>query len=160
MLRCLCWVPSRWKFLVLSMGLLLGAAAHPAAGQAVLVVADTAAPQPARPDTAVVLRRLFAAQRRGNQARLLAAGASVLLFNYFLAYSKQETTWQRISTGLLVGVLGQGVYNLGEAVVRGRRYRPAREKAVLAALAQGQPVPRRIRKKLVAEYLKPKPATP
>jgi len=55
-------------------------------------------------------------------------------------------------------LLGQTVYKLGEAVVRGHRYRPAREKVVLAALSHG--LPRRIRKKLVAEYLKPQPTTP
>jgi len=60
----------------------------------------------------------------------------------------------------LAAVLGQAVYNLGAAIVRSRRYRPARERAVLAALAQGRPLPRRIRKKLVANYLKPKAAKP
>jgi hypothetical protein len=158
MLFCLGRVPAFWKILLLSIGLL--ATGHRAASQPTSAPADTAAPAAARPDTAATVRRLFAAQRRGNQAQLLATGASVLLFNYFLAYSKQETTWQRVSTGLMAGFLGQGLYNLGEAVVRGRRYRPAREKVVLAALAQGQPLPRRIRKKLVAEYLKPKTATP
>ncbi len=60
----------------------------------------------------------------------------------------------------MAGLLGQGLYKLDEAVVRGRRYRPTREKQVLAALAQGRPLPQRIRQKLVAEYLKPKPTTP
>jgi hypothetical protein len=160
MLLCLRWVPNCWKALLLGMGLLLGAGMLPAVGQAVVMRADTAAPLAARPDTAAVVQRLFAAQRRGNQARLLATGAGVLLFNYFLAYSKRETTWERVSSGLMAALLGQAVYNLGEAVVRGRRYRPAREKVVLAALAHGQPLPRRIRKKLVAEYLKPQPTTP
>ena len=163
MLFCLCRVPGYWKVLLLGIGLLLTAPSR-AAAQAVRPVPDTAAsimaPQATRPDTAATLRRLFAAQRRGNRTRLLTVGASVLIFNFFLAYSKQETTWQQVSTYLTAGILGQGVYNLGEAVVRGRRYRPAREKVLLAALAQGQPLPRRIRKKLVAEYMKPKLATP
>lgn len=151
-------VSAFWKILLLSIGLL--ATGHRAACQPARLLVDTAALPAPRPDTAATVRRLFAAQRRGNRTRLLAGGASVLLLNYFLAYSKQETTWQRVSTGIMAGVLGQGLYNFGEAVVRGRRYRPAREQAVLAALAQGQPLPRRIRKKLVAEYLKPKTATP
>lgn len=158
MLFCLGRVSAFWKILLLSVSLL--APGHRAASQPARPPADTAALPAPRPDTAATVRRLFAAQRRGNRARLLAGGASVLLFNYFLAYSKRETTWQRASTGIMAGILGQGLYNFGEAVVRGRRYRPAREQAVLAALAQGQPLPRRIRKKLVAEYLKPKTATP
>lgn len=158
MLFCLGRVSAFWKILLLIIGLL--ATGHRAASQPTRAPVDTATRLAPRPDTAATVRRLFATQRRGNGARLLALGSSVLLFNYFLAYSKQETNWQRVSTGLMAGITGQALYKFGEAVVRGRRYRPAREQAVLAALAQGQPLPRRIRKKLVAEYLKPKTATP
>ncbi|MGI4870780.1 MAG: hypothetical protein ACRYFX_06315 [Janthinobacterium lividum] len=149
-------VPGHWKALLLSLGLLL-AVAGPAAAQQLPILADTAA---ARPDTAVALRRLFAAQRRGTGKGIVGAGVGILFFNYLLAFSQQETTYQRIAGGLVAGEIGLGVFNLTTAIVRARRYRPTREKELLAALAQGQPLPWRIRKKLVADYYKRKPATP
>ena len=152
-------MPVYWRVLLLGLGLLL-AAPRWATGQAAPLGADTLAPPAPHPDTAATVRRLFAAQRRGIKTQLLTTGASVLLLNYGLAYSTQETTLQRVATGLLAAVLGQAVYNLGAAIVRSRRYRPARERAVLAAFAQGRPLPRRIRKKLVANYFKPKATKP
>ncbi len=159
MLLCFRELPGRWPALLLLLGLLL-AMPSLVVGQSARIVADTSARQAPRPDSAAALRKLFAAQRRGNRERIIVATTSVLIFNYFLSYSKRETTLERISQGLSAGYVGLGLYNLGEAVVRGRRYRVSREKVLLTALAQGQPLPRRIRKKLVATYFKPKPATP
>ena len=153
------YLPGRWKGLLLSLGLLLAVAGQ-ATAQQLPAPADTAAPQAARPDTAAALHRLFAARRHGIGGRLGVAGSGLFLFSSFLASTKQETGLQRFARGVDVTFIGVSIFNLTTAILDARRYRPAREQALLAGLAQGQPLPRRIRKRLVAGYLKQKQSIP
>jgi len=145
------WVVVAWLLSAALLGSTAPARAAPPALPA--LPADTIRPQPpTRADTAAALRRLFAQQRRAGRGRLVAAGLSALTSNFLVASSRQETVAQRVGTGLLVGVLGLNAYTLGKELVRRRRYRPAREQRLLAGLAQQQPLPRWLRRKLVTEF--------
>ncbi|MGI4870782.1 MAG: hypothetical protein ACRYFX_06325 [Janthinobacterium lividum] len=152
------YLPTRWKGLLLSLGMLLAVAGQ-ATAQQLPILADTAAPQAAQADTAAALHRLFAAQRHGLLVRFAVANNGLFLFSAFLASNKQETGAQRFARGVDVTFIGVSIFNLTTAIIDARRYRPAREQALLAALVQGQPLPRRLRKRL-AWYLKPEQNTP
>lgn len=116
--------------------------------------ADTTAPPL---DTARVLQQLFAHKRKVYRTQPLTAGVAALAFNYTLAYAKAETTFQQAGRGLIAAYLGFYAYRFGRAVVQLRRYRVGREQTLLAALAHGQPLPRLVRRQLLA-YLRPIPA--
>ena len=146
MLHRLCRLPGCWPDLLL-LALL---AARPAAAQQ--------AGPPAPADTSAAVRRLFAEHRSGNRARLISSGFLVIFANYGLAYAKQETTLQQVGTGVTIGVLAYEVFALGQALTWQRRYSPAREQAALALLAQGQPLPRQVRRHLRPQYFATPPA--
>lgn len=117
-------------------------------------VADTAA---LPLDTARVLGLLFAHKRKVSRPQLLPLAVAAVVFNYALAYSKSETTLQKVSRGLNVAFVTYYTYRLGETIVQLRRYRTGREHTLLAALAHGQPLPRPVRQQLLT-YLRPTPA--
>ena len=139
--------------------LLMLAAARPAAGVTPAnspqphPIADTTAPPL---DTIRVLGQFFAHQRKVSRPLLFSA-FTALAFNYALAYSKSETTFQQVGRGILVAEVAFFTYRFGKAVVQLRRYRVEREHTLLATLAHGQPLPRPVRRRLLA-YLRPVPA--
>ena len=146
--------------LVLSLLLSGLAAPHAAAGaparttQLPLLAADTTI---APLDTARALSQFFAHKRKVYHARPLTAGVAALALNYSLAFSKAETTFQQAGRGIIVAYLGYFTYRFGEAMIQLRRSRVGREQTLLAALAHGQPLPRPVRRQLLA-YLRPAPA--
>lgn len=139
--------------------LLMLAAARPAAGITPAgflrthPIADTTAPPL---DTARVLSQFFAHQRKVNYPHLLPSAELAIIFNYSLAYSKSETTLQKMSRGLNVAFVGYYTYYFGKTLVQLRRYRVGREHTLLAALAHGQPLPRPVCRQLLT-YLRPAP---
>ena len=120
------------------------------------IAVDTTAPPL---DTARVLAEFFAHQRKVSRTTVLPDASVVVAVNYVLAYSKPETTSQQVGWGLNMASIGYFSYRLGKALVQLRRYRAAREHALLAALARGEPLPPHVRTKLAA-YLRPAPAGP
>ena len=118
------------------------------------LAADTTAPPL---DTTRVLQQLFAHKRKVYRTQPLSAGVAALALNYSLAYAKSETTFQQAGRGLIAAYIGFYTYRFGRAVVQLRRYRVGREQTLLAALAHGQPLPRPVRRQLLA-YLRPVPA--
>ena len=149
MLFRFCFVPGRWKVLLSLLALWL-------------LAAGAAAPQPAAPpppaaaapaDTSAAVRRLFA-ERQSNSTtgRVISAAFLVVFANYSLSYATYDTPLQRAGTGLSVAVLGYEAFTLVQVLHWRHRYSKAREQALLAALAQGQPLPPRLRRRLKAKY--------
>jgi hypothetical protein len=142
--------------LSLLLGPATGATFEAAARPWPLLAADTTAPPL---DTARVLAEFFAHRRKTNRTIVLPVASATVALNYALAYSKSETAFQQVRRGLNVAVIGCLAYRLGKALVQLRRYRAGRERALLAALARGEPIPPRVRTRLAA-YLWPTPVSP
>ncbi len=104
----------------------------------------------ARQDTIQRLQQLFAAQRRAPRVRTTAlAGLSLACFTVLQAtQGPPETNFQRVGRGVQWGFMGYTAYLLVRGISKQRRYRPARERQLIAAVEQGQPLPAWVRKKL------------
>ena len=141
----------RWKWWLLLLACWLLAAPGALAQQPAAVAAPPATAPPA--DTSAAVRRLFA-ERRGEAGagRLVASGFLAIFANYSLSYATYETALQSTGAGLTAAVLGYEVFSVAQVLHWRRRYSKAQEQAVLAALAQGQPLPRQLRRRLKAKY--------
>ena len=145
------FVSGRWKWWLWLVALWLLAAPGAMAQQPAVEAALPATTPLA--DTSAAVRRLFAERRSETGAgQLVGAGFLAIFSNYALSYATYETTLQSAGAGLTAAVLGYEVFSVAQILHWRRRYSKAQEQAMLAALEQGQPLPRWLRRRLKAKY--------
>lgn len=108
--------------------------------------------QIAREDTTYALQRLFHESRRRYAIQAVMRGVGLGYFATFsvLKVFKQEgNTEQKIVNVSVIAISG---YLFTRSVIGLYRYRAGREKKLLAALEQGQPIPAKIRKTFKPGY--------
>ena len=110
----------------------------------------------AREDTAIALQRMFFEQRRKSRFGLVMSGIVGGTGSYLLATDSPGTTYQHIAAAGLGLVTGYYLAQLAQHIVRQRQYRPSRERQLLTFVETGQPLPRKVRRKLAPSYLSAK----